>query len=136
MICKGTALTTLQPKKSYLTLINKDELQKEPSRGFLRKGALKICSKFTGQNPCESAISVKLLCNFTQITLWHGCSPVNLLYIWRTPFSKNTSRRLLLGFLEKKSNCCTIHKHNKAIFVMYPQQVSYTYSYIVVYKSK
>ena len=27
---------------------------------------------------------------------WHGCSPVNLLYIIRAPFLKNTSRRLLL----------------------------------------
>ena len=26
----------------------------------------------------------------------HGCSPVNLLYIFRKPFSKNTSGQLLL----------------------------------------
>ena len=26
----------------------------------------------------------------------HGCSPVNLLHIFSTPFSKNTSGRLLL----------------------------------------
>ena len=31
------------------------------------------------------------LCNFIEITLWHGCSPVNLLHIFRTPFLKNTS---------------------------------------------
>ena len=31
-----------------------------------------------------------------KITLRHGCSPVNLLHIFRTPFSKNTSGRLLL----------------------------------------
>ena len=41
------------------------------SEVFLRKGVLKICSKF-------------------------GCSPVNLLYILRTPFPKNTSDWLLL----------------------------------------
>ena len=35
--------------------------------------------------------------NFIEITLWHGCSPVNLLHIFRTPFSKNTSRWLLLS---------------------------------------
>ena len=29
--------------------------------------------------------------NFIEITLWHGCSPVNLLHIFKTPFSKNTS---------------------------------------------
>ena len=28
---------------------------------FLGKGVLKICSKFTGEHPCRSAISIKLL---------------------------------------------------------------------------
>ena len=36
--------------------------------------------------------------NFTEITLWHGCSPVNLLLIFRTPFFRNTSGWLLLAF--------------------------------------
>ena len=40
-----------------------------------------------------------ILCNFIEITLRHGCSPVNLLHIFRTPFTKNTSERLLLLFL-------------------------------------
>ena len=34
--------------------------------------------------------------------LWHGCSPVNLLHITRTPFPKNTSVRLLLKMPRKK----------------------------------
>ena len=34
--------------------------------------------------------------NFIAITLQHGFSPVNLLHIFRRPFSKNTSGRLLL----------------------------------------
>ena len=54
---------------------------------FLLKGVLKICSKFTGEHPCRSII---------EITLPHGCSPVNLLHIFRKPFTKNTSERLLL----------------------------------------
>ena len=58
---------------------------------FLGKDFLKICSKFTGEHPCRSAISIKL-----QITLPHGCTPVNLLHISRTPFLKNTSERLIL----------------------------------------
>ena len=36
-----------------------------------------------------------ILCNFTEITLRHGCSPVNLLHIFRTSFPKNTSGQLL-----------------------------------------
>ena len=46
---------------------------------FLGKGVLKISYKFTGKNPCWSVISIKLLCNFTEIPLRHGCSPVNFL---------------------------------------------------------
>ena len=41
-------------------------------------------------------MSIKLLCNLIEITLRHGYSPVNLQHIFRTPFTKNTSRRLLL----------------------------------------
>ena len=39
---------------------------------FLEKGVLKICSKFTGEYPCRSATSIKLLCNFIEIVLRHG----------------------------------------------------------------
>ena len=65
---------------------------------FLEKGVLKTCSKFT-EHPCRSAISIKLLCNFIEITLRHGCSLVNLLHVFRTPFPKNTFGRLLLNFV-------------------------------------
>ena len=63
--------------------------QKQPSRGVLRKGVLKICSKFTGEHPCRS-----------EITLRHGCSPVNLLHVFRTHFLNNTSGWLLLQIRE------------------------------------
>ena len=53
---------------------------------FLWKGVLKICSKFTGEHPCRSAISKNLHNNFIEMTLRHVCSPVNLLHILRTPF--------------------------------------------------
>ena len=62
---------------------------------FLRKSVLKICSKFTGEHPCRSGISVKLFCNSIEIARRHGCSLVNLMHILRTPFLKNTSGRLL-----------------------------------------
>ena len=38
----------------------------------------------------------KVASNFIEITLQHTYSPVNLLHIFRTPFLKNTSGRLLL----------------------------------------
>ena len=60
------------------------------SEVFLEKGVLKICTKFTGEHACRSAISIKLLSNFIEITVQHGCSPVNFLHIFRTPFLRNT----------------------------------------------
>ena len=66
---------------------------------FLGEGVLKICSKFTGQYPYRSAISIKLQSNFIEIVLRHGCSPVNLQHIFRTTFLKNTFGRLLLFFV-------------------------------------
>ena len=63
---------------------------------FLGKGVLKICSKFTVEHPYRSAISIKLQSNVIEITLRYGCFPVNLLHIFRAPFPKNTSGRLLL----------------------------------------
>ena len=66
---------------------------------ILGKAVPKICSKFTEGHPCRNAISIKLQSNFIKITHRHGCSPVNLLYILRTPFLKNTSGRLLLYWI-------------------------------------
>ena len=59
--------------------------QKQPPRGI----PWESCSENMQQiyrRTCRKAISIKLLCNFTEVTLQHGCSPVNLLHIFRTPF--------------------------------------------------
>ena len=63
---------------------------------FLRKGILEIYSKFLGEHPYRSAILIKLLCNFFEVTFWHGCFPVNLLHIFVAPFYKSTSGELLV----------------------------------------
>ena len=77
--------------------VQKDErLRSSRPEVFLRKGILKICSKFIGEHPCRSAILLKITSNFIEIALRHGVSPVNLLHIFRTPSPKNTSGRLLL----------------------------------------
>ena len=48
--------------------------------------------------PYRSVISIKLQSNFIiETTLQHGCSSVNLLHIFRTPFYKSTYRGLLLA---------------------------------------
>ena len=68
---------------------------------FLEKGVLKIFSKFTGEQPCLSVISKNVQSDFIKITLGHGCSAVDLLYIFTTPFPKNTSGVLLLKIVER-----------------------------------
>ena len=70
-----------------------------PPKMFLGKGVLKICSKFTREHPWRSVISLKLQNNFNEITLWHGCSSVNLLHIFIALFSKNNSEGLLLKWM-------------------------------------
>ena len=74
-----------------------------PPLVFSEIGVLKIFSKFTGEPLYRSVISIKLQSNFIEITLWHGCSPVNLLNLFRIPFSKNTDRGLLLDFIIKSA---------------------------------
>ena len=44
---------------------------------FLGKGVLEIDNKFTLEDPCRSVISIKMQSDFVEITLRHGCSPVN-----------------------------------------------------------
>ena len=90
------ALLSLSSSKNYFHF---DKFRNSPPEMFLRKGVLKICSKFTGEQPCWIAISIKLQSNFIEIELWHGCSLINLLYIFRAPFPRNTSGRLLLRVL-------------------------------------
>ena len=60
-------------------------------------GVLKICSK--------------LLCNFIEITLWHGCSPVNLLHILTHLFLRIPREGCFFMFLNKISRCKSIVKY-------------------------
>ena len=86
---------------------------------FLGKGVLKICSKFTGEQPHQSVISIKLQSNFIEITLRHGCFPVMLLHIFRTHIYKNTSEGLLLVlafFLSQMKSHLNIVKHKLTPF--------------------
>ena len=80
------------------------------------KDALKICNKFTGEHPCQSAISIRFFCNFNEIALRHGCSPVNLLHISRIPCLKNTTEGLLLliiyFFFNKSHNSMSTYNNN------------------------
>ena len=74
---------------------------------FLGKGVLKICSEFTGEHPCR-----RVICNFNEIALQHGCSPVNLLHTFRMPFPNNTSEWLLLPLSVNSEDLGTFKSKN------------------------
>ena len=61
--------------------------QKQPSRGVLIKRCSENMQQIYRRTPRTTII---------EITLPYGRSPVNLMHIFRTPFTKNTSERLLL----------------------------------------
>ena len=82
-------------------------LRSSPPEVFLRKGVLKICSKFTGEDPCQSVISKKAQSNFIEITLWHGCSPVNSPHIFRASFSRKAFGGLPLRVLLQRKSTLT-----------------------------
>ena len=75
-------------------------MHKQPFRGILTKGVLKRCSEFT-EHLCRIVIPIKLQSKFIKITLWHGCSPVNLLHVFRAPFPKNTFGGLFLNVKQR-----------------------------------
>ena len=54
-----------------------------------------------GRTPIPKCDFNKVSSNFIEIALRHGCSLVNLLHIFRTPFPQNTSRRLLLQLIRR-----------------------------------
>ena len=56
----------------------------------------KKCRSSLSEHPCRSVISISLWSNFTEISLRHWCSAVNVLHIFRTHFSKNISGGMLL----------------------------------------
>ena len=93
-------------KNIYNILINKQymyiifyNVRSSHSEVFLEKDVLKICSKFTGEHLCSPRRTPRRTPNFIEITLRHECSPVNLLQIFRTSFTKNTSGWLLSQYL-------------------------------------
>ena len=83
--------------KNFTRNLFKD--QKQPPRGVLSKRCFENMQQTYRRTPmrmCDFNKVVKLQSNFVEITLRHGCSPVNLLHISRTTFSKNNCGWLLL----------------------------------------
>ena len=70
-----------------------ERFQKQPPRGVLKKWCSENMQQIYRRTPMPK-------CDFNkvEITLRHGCSPVNLLHIFRTPCPRNTSKWLLVRF--------------------------------------
>ena len=77
----------------------KKKTQKQPSRGVLRKRYFVNMQQIYRKTPMPKELAINLQRNFFEITLRHGCSPANLLHIFRTPLPRNTSVWLLLKIL-------------------------------------
>ena len=71
---------------------NLSMFQKQLSRGVPRKRCSENMQQIYRRTPMPK-------CDFNkEVTLRHGCSPANLLHIFRTLFPRNTSGWLLLMF--------------------------------------
>ena len=81
-------------------LIHVYKIQKQPPEVVYKKCVLENFAKFTGKHLCQSVFFNKVAClrpaTLLKKRLWHRCFPVNFEKFQGTPFSHNTSRRLLL----------------------------------------
>ena len=89
---------------------------------FCKKDVVRNFSKFTSKKIWQSLLLNKVA-GLLKKRLWHRCFPVNFAKFLRTPFSQNTSRRLLLALLRN------VHKSyeflSKLLFFK-------TYAYIII----
>ena len=98
----------------------KGNIQRQPLGVVLKKSYSENMQQIYRKHLCQSVISIKLQSNFIEITLCHGCFPVNLLHIFRTPFLKNTSGWLLLNIFFYGNNislsdCNWTRTHNHLV---------------------
>ena len=73
------------------------QVQKQPPRCVLSKGYSENMQQIYRRTPIPKCNFNKVaFSNFIEITLQDGCSTANLLHVFRTSFSKNTSGWLVL----------------------------------------
>ena len=107
-----------------------DYKQKQPSIGVLRKRY----SENMHQIYCRACHA--MLCNFFEVSLRHGCSPVNLLHIFRTPFYMSTYGGSLLYkrqlILESACQSCLKNSFSQN-FGKFLRKTSILKSFVVIY---
>ena len=83
--------------KKVIYLYYESHPQKQPSIDALRKKCSENMQPIYRRSPMPKCDLNKVAyCSLTEIALRHGCSPINLLHMFRAPFYKNTYRGLLL----------------------------------------
>ena len=85
MLLNLSHCTFLRNVANYIFLITEATLHSFLKIKTFSENMERICRR---KCHAESAISIKLQSNLIKITLRHGCSPENLLYIFRTPSPK------------------------------------------------
>ena len=78
-----------------------NHFRRSPPQEFLKKVDLEICRKFKREKRWLSVIAIKFLCKFIEITILHGCFPVDFLHICSTAFLKSTCGEMLLTLVNK-----------------------------------
>ena len=81
----------LLPLLFYST--SNQHFRSNPQQAFLEK---RCCENI--QQIYRNVISIELLCNFIEILLRHGCSPVNFLHILQKPFLRIISGGFFWSF--------------------------------------
>ena len=109
---------------------------KQPTRGVLRKRCSENMQQIYRRTYMRNVISIKMQSNFIEIKLQHGCSPVNLLHIFKTSFLNNTSGGMLLKNLRMfsslyKWNCFLINECTEP-----KAKILGDFTYITCYKRK
>ena len=107
MFCLQTRLDYIFVKKeSQFPVVLQNFLEqlvclfpKQLSRGVLKKRCYENMKAICLGTLMPKYDSNKVANHFTIITLWHGCSPVNLLHIFKTFFPTITSGEPLVTFL-------------------------------------
>ena len=98
---------SLHKKRSFLLRISSVNITKSARNCVFCAVFITINFGRTPMQKCDFnkvtlLLLLLLLCNFIEMALQHWCFPVSLLHIFRTPFLKNTSGRLLLPFLHSR----------------------------------
>ena len=104
-VCRYSTSVTIRYSKS----------QKQPSCSVLRKGCSENMLQIYRRAPMPKRDFNKVASSFIEMAFQHGCSPINLLHIFRTPFPQKTSGWLLLkspknkiSFKQRQNICAGI----------------------------